>query len=176
MRICVFCGSALGREAVYAAAAAELGRLMAEQKIALVYGGGNIGLMGTVADSVLAYGGQAIGVIPHFLAAREVAHQHLTELIMTDSMHERKRRMADLADAFIAMPGGWGTLEELAEILTWKQLGLIDAPVGVLNTQGFFDPLLAQMRHMVGSGFLADANLHGLAVEAHPAALLARMR
>ncbi len=131
--------------------------------------------MGTVADSVLAHGGQAIGVIPHFLAAREVAHQHLTELIMTESMHERKRRMADLADAFIAMPGGWGTLEELAEILTWKQLGLIKSPVAVLNTEGFFDPLMAQMQYMVDSGFLAEANFRGLIVEAHPASVLARL-
>lgn len=175
MRLCVFCGSASGHLGVYAQAASELGRLMAQQDITLVYGGGNIGLMGTVADSVLAHGGKAIGVIPHFLAAREVAHQNLTELIMTDSMHERKRRMADLADAFIAMPGGWGTLEELAEILTWRQLGLIPSPVAVLNTQGFFDPLLAQMQHMVTSGFLAEAHWRKLIVESHPAAVLARL-
>ncbi len=175
MRICVFCGSATGFDPVYAEAARELGSLMAARNITLIYGGGNVGLMGIVADAVLTSTGKVIGVIPGFLAAREVAHAGLTELIITDSMHERKRRMADLADAFIALPGGWGTLDELAEILTWKQLGLVKAPVGLLNTDHFFDPLLMQMEKMVSHGFLGATQFQYLQVASQPGHLLARL-
>jgi uncharacterized protein (TIGR00730 family) len=175
MRICVFCGSATGFDPVYAEAARELGSLMAARNITLIYGGGNVGLMGIVADAVLTSTGKVIGVIPGFLAAREVAHTGLTELIITDSMHERKRRMADLADAFIALPGGWGTLDELAEILTWKQLGLVKAPVGLLNTDHFFDPLLMQMEKMVSYGFLGATQFQYLQVASQPGQLLARL-
>jgi uncharacterized protein (TIGR00730 family) len=138
----------------------------------LVYGGGNIGLMGVVADSVLAAGGKVTGVIPDFLLQREVGHTGLTELEVVATMHERKRRMADLADAFIAMPGGWGTLDELAEILTWRQLHLTHEPVGILNTDGFFDPLLLCFQQMNTADFLAPGNLDILRVAPTPEALL----
>lgn len=172
MNICVFCGSSPGHDDVYKAAAKNLGELMASQGHTLVYGGGNIGLMGTVADAVMQTNGQVIGVIPDFLLQREVGHRGVTRLEVVASMHERKKRMADLSDAFIAMPGGWGTLEELAEILTWKQLGLIQQPVAILNTSDFFTPLLHQMRHMVDSGFLAKSNLDFLVVASSPEKLL----
>lgn len=172
MNVCVFCGSSTGTHTEFAEAARELGRLLASGGHTLVYGGGNIGLMGIVADSVLEHRGTVIGVIPDFLMNREVGHRGLTELILVTSMHERKKRMADLADAFIAMPGGWGTLDELAEILTWRQLGLTDQPVGILNTRSFFSPLLEQMNHMVELGFLQRANLEYLRVENSPRKLL----
>jgi len=172
MNICVFCGSGTGNQPVYAQAARTLGALMANRGHALVYGGGNIGLMGIVADSVLEHRGEVIGVIPDFLLKREVGHRGLTRLEVVQSMHERKKRMADLADAFIAMPGGWGTLDELAEILTWGQLELIRQPVGVLNTDHFFDPLLQQMQHMVDTGFLREVNLAKLLVRHKPEDLI----
>lgn len=159
MNICVFCGSGTGNQPVYAQAARELGTEMVRHGHTLIYGGGNVGLMGIVADAVLEHRGEVIGVIPDFLLKREVGHRGVTRLEVVQTMHERKRRMADLADAFIAMPGGWGTLDELAEILTWGQLGLIHQPVGLLNTQHFFDPLLQQMQHMVDAGFLRGENL-----------------
>lgn len=165
MNICVFCGSSIGNSPAYKEAAWHLGRLMAESSHSLVYGGGNIGLMGVVADSVLEHNGKVIGVIPDFLLRKEVGHRGVTELEVVSSMHERKKRMADLADAFIAMPGGWGTLDELAEILTWKQLELINQPIGLLNTHDFFNPLLDQMRLMVSAGFLRQENLDFLKVE-----------
>src|SRR5690606_10791267 len=146
MNVCVFCGSATGRSAIYAEGAAKLGQLLAESSIQLIYGGGNSGLMGVVADAVVRAGGPATGVIPSVLVDREVGHRGITHLEVVDSMHQRKQRMADLADAFVALPGGWGTLEELCEILTWKQLGLIHQPVVLLNSNRFFDPLLEQMR------------------------------
>lgn len=154
MTVCVFCGSATGIIPVYSTAARTLGVLLAQSSIRLVYGGGKIGLMGIVADAVMANGGKVTGVIPSFLMAKEVGHRAITDLEVVDSMHQRKQRMADLADAFVALPGGWGTLEELSEILTWKQLKLITQPVFVLNTNRFFDPLLDQMRLMVNEGFL----------------------
>src|SRR5690349_19669652 len=132
MNICVFCGSGTGNQPVYAQAARDLGAVLAKSNHALVYGGGNIGLMGIIADSVLEHDGEVIGVIPQFLVNREVGHHGVTRLEIVQSMHERKKRMADLSDAFIAMPGGWGTLDELAEILTWGQLGIINQPVGLL--------------------------------------------
>ncbi len=157
---------------MYQEAAHELGRLLAVSQHGLVYGGGNVGLMGVVADSVMQNNGKVIGVIPDFLLRREVGHRGVTELEVVPSMHERKKRMADLAHAFIALPGGWGTLDELAEILTWRQLGLIDQPIGLLNTDHFFNPLLDQMRLMVSAGFLQQESLDLLKVEETPEKLL----
>ena len=172
MNVCVFCGSGIGHDPVYASAAKELGNLFCETKTTLIYGGGNIGLMGILADEILKNGGSVIGIIPDFLVQREVGHHGITRLEIVSSMHERKKRMADLADAFIAMPGGMGTLDELAEILTWKQLKLIKQPVGLLNTNSFFDPLVNQMKLMVDSGFLKDENFKELAIHPMPGKLL----
>jgi uncharacterized protein (TIGR00730 family) len=152
-RICVYCGSNTGG-ARYVEAARALGSLLAERRIGLVYGGGRIGLMGVLADAALAGGGQVFGVIPDKLRALELGHEGLTELFVTDSMHARKLVMAQLADAFIAMPGGYGTLEELFEVTTWTQLNYHDKPVGLLNVDGFFDPLLAYIGHAVEEGFI----------------------
>jgi uncharacterized protein (TIGR00730 family) len=176
MNLCVFCGSSSGHDAVYAATARELGQLIGHSKSTLIYGGGNVGLMGILADSVMANGGKVIGVIPDFLLRREVAHHGITQLEVVDSMHERKKRMADLADAFIGMPGGWGTLDELAEILTWKQLGLVNVPIGLLNINFFFDHLLAQMEVMAQNGFLSAINLQSIQVSNKPQHLLAQLR
>jgi uncharacterized protein (TIGR00730 family) len=175
MNICVFCGSATGKDPVYAEAARELGKLFAKYSHTLVYGGGNIGLMGILADSVLQSKGEVIGVIPDFLLQREVGHRGISQLEVVESMHMRKKRMADLSQAFIAMPGGWGTLDELAEILTWRQLGLISQPIGLLNISNFFDPLLTQMRSMVDKGFLKEDNLNLLYVEISAEKLLYRL-
>lgn len=165
MNICVFCGSATGVNPVYAETARELGTLLAKSSHSLIYGGGNIGLMGILADSVIENGGEVIGVIPDFLLQREVGHRGVSRLEVVESMHHRKKRMADLADAFIAMPGGWGTLDELAEILTWRQLGIINQPIGLLNINQYFNPLLEQMRTMVRDGFLRADNVEFLSVE-----------
>jgi uncharacterized protein (TIGR00730 family) len=159
MNVCVFCGSSTGKNSLYSGTARNLGTLLATRGHSLVYGGGNIGLMGILADAVLEHGGKAIGIIPDFLMKKEVGHTGLTQLEVVSSMHERKRRMADLADAFVVIPGGWGTLDETAEILTWKQLGLIHQPIGFLNVNGFFNTLLAQMEHMVAEGFLHPNNM-----------------
>ncbi len=172
MNVCVFCGSSTGVDTVYADHARETGKRIAGAGHTLIYGGGNIGLMGILADSVLSAGGKVIGVIPDFLVNREVGHRGLTELIIVQSMHERKKRMADLADVFIALPGGWGTLDELAEILTWRQLGLIDQPIGLLNVESFFSPLVEQMNYMTAKGFLSPSNLQFLIVENSPSKLL----
>jgi uncharacterized protein (TIGR00730 family) len=172
MKVCVFCGSASGHQSIYAETARELGNLLGSNGHTLVYGGGNIGLMGIIADNVLQSGGRVIGVIPDFLFKREVAHTGLTELIVVDSMHERKKKMADTSDAFIAMAGGWGTLDELAEILTWRQLGLISQPIGILNTHNFFTPLLKSMETMVSEGFLKPDNYSMLQVDENAKKLL----
>src|SRR5258706_9354951 len=172
MNICVFCGSSSGNDTVYSNAAKELASSIVSNQSSLVYGGGNIGLMGILADEVLALGGKVIGVIPEFLVQREVAHTGITQLEIVNSMHERKKRMADLADVFIAMPGGWGTLDELAEILTWKQLGLIHQPIGLLNVDGFFDPLIAQMKIMVAKGFLTQPSFTSIKISETPQKLL----
>lgn len=156
MNICVFCGSAKGKDGSYADLARELGQYLASHQHTLVYGGGNIGLMGILADETLAHKGEVIGVIPQFLVGLEVAHTGLTRLEVVQSMHERKHRMATLSDVFVAIPGGWGTLDELAEILTWKQLKLISQPIFLVNFNGFFDPLLQQMRTMADEGFLRE--------------------
>lgn len=173
MNICVFCGSSLGNDAVYTQAAQELAHLFVQSNSSLVYGGGNVGLMGVIADCVLAEGGNVVGVIPDFLLKKEVGHKGITELIVVNSMHDRKKRMADMADAFIAIPGGLGTLDELAEILTWKQLGLINKPIALLNTNSYFTPLIAQMEKMVAEGFLKQKCLTDLIIQQSPQKLLA---
>lgn len=172
MNVCVFCGSAVGHDPVYAAAARELAVLFCETDTTLIYGGGNIGLMGILADEILNNNGNVIGIIPDFLVQREVGHHGITRLEIVSSMHERKKRMADLSDAFIAMPGGMGTLDELAEILTWKQLKLIQQPIGLLNTNSFFDPLITQLKLMVDSGFLKEGNFKELQIHQTPINLL----
>ena len=171
-KMCVFCGSSKGHNEIYAAKAVELGSLLAGNNIELVYGGGNVGLMGVIADQVLLEGGKVTGVIPHFLFEWEVGHEGLTKLVKVDSMHERKLLMSEMADAFIAMPGGFGTLEELGEILTWIQLSIIKKPVAVLNVNGFYDSLLNQMDHMVKEGFLKPENRNMLLSSDSPSELL----
>ncbi len=157
-RVCVFCGSSAGFSGVYRSAAAELGRFLSEQGLGLVYGGGRIGLMGVVADAVLAQGGQVIGIIPQPMIAREIWHSGLTELRVVPSMHARKSLMAELADAFIALPGGFGTLEEFCEMVTWSQLGIHRKPCGLLNVDGYYDPLLQMFDRAVAEGFLKREN------------------
>jgi uncharacterized protein (TIGR00730 family) len=172
MNICVFCGSSHGDGLVFAQATKALASLICESNSTLVYGGGNIGLMGVLADEVLANRGKVIGVIPDFLMKREVGHTRITQLEIVSTMHERKKRMAELADVFIAIPGGWGTLDEFAEILTWKQLGLINQPIGILNVNSFFDHLLLQMKHMAEMKFLSSANLSLIKISDDPRKLL----
>jgi uncharacterized protein (TIGR00730 family) len=157
-RICVFCGSSSGLRAEYRAATEQLGRELAHRKIGLVYGGGNIGLMGALADAVLSADGEVIGIIPEHLMAKEAGHNGLTKLHVVRSMHERKALMADLSDAFIALPGGFGTLEEFCEVLTWSQLGLHSKPCGILNVEGFYSPLLATFDHLVTERFVSPEN------------------
>lgn len=165
-RICVFCGSSKGLRAEYASAAKAMGQAMVKRNIGLVYGGGNVGLMGVIADAMLAEGGEVIGVIPQGLVAREVAHQHLTEQRIVGTMHERKALMAELSDAFIAMPGGMGTFDEFCEILTWAQLGIHQKPCGVLNVANYFTPLLVMFDHATTEGFLRNTH-RALVLEAN---------
>ena len=155
-RIAVFCGSSTGASPMYLEGAAELGKELAKRDLELVYGGSCVGLMGAVADAVLENGGKAIGVLPNFLAEKEIAHKGLSELIVVDSMHERKAKMADLADGFITLPGGAGTLEEFFEIYTWAQLGLHQKPCGILNTNNYYDPLIRLIHHMADAAFLQE--------------------
>jgi uncharacterized protein (TIGR00730 family) len=152
--VCVYCGSRTGNRPLYAQRAAMLGTRLAQQKLALVYGGGNVGLMGISADAALAAGGEVIGVIPEQLVGWEVAHRGVTRLDIVANMHERKARMFDLSDAFVALPGGFGTLDEMFEMLTWRQLGLGDKPCAFLDVDGFYAPLVAMMDRMVDEGFL----------------------
>jgi len=173
--ICVYCGSSPGRQQVYAEAARALGRALLARGLGLVYGGASIGLMGVLADTVLAGGGRVVGVIPQALARREVAHAGLTELIVTASMHERKTRMAELSDGFIALPGGIGTFEELFEIWTWAQLGIHHKPVGLLNVAGYFDALLSFLDHATQEQFLKASQRQLLLAECEAPALLTRM-
>jgi uncharacterized protein (TIGR00730 family) len=175
-QVCVFCGSYVGARETYRQAAESMGRTLAAEGITLVYGGGRIGLMGVVADAALASGGRVLGVIPRRLADREVAHAGLTELHVVSSMHERKMRMADAADAFIALPGGYGTFEEFWEAVTWTQLGLHRKPCGLLNVGGFYDPMLAQIDRAVEEGFIAAANRAIVIAEADPLTLLQGLR
>lgn len=156
--ICVFCGSSVGARAEYREAAEELGHTFAERRIKLVYGGGNIGLMGVIADATLSAGGEVVGVIPEHLMAREVGHNGLTKLHVVKSMHERKALMADLSDAFIAMPGGYGTFEEFCEVLTWSQLGLHRKPCGLLNVHDYYTPMLEMFDRAVTERFLKPEN------------------
>jgi uncharacterized protein (TIGR00730 family) len=173
--VCVFCGSAPGRQAHFVEAARVTGRLLAQSGIALVYGGGHIGMMGAVADAALAAGGRVTGVIPQHLMRPEVAHQGLTELIVVESMHQRKRLMADRADAFLVLPGGYGTLEETFEMVTWLQLGLHRKPVALINVDGYFDPLLRWIHQAVDSGFVRPGQAHLLQAEGTPELALARL-
>jgi uncharacterized protein (TIGR00730 family) len=157
-RICIFCGSSAGSRPEYRAATEELGTELARRNIGLVYGGGNVGLMGVLADAVLGAGGEVIGVIPENLMAREIGHNGLTKLHVVRSMHERKALMGDLSDAFVALPGGFGTLEEFCEVVTWTQLGLHAKPCGILNVLGYYTPLLAMLDHAVEERFLKPEN------------------
>jgi uncharacterized protein (TIGR00730 family) len=156
--VCVFCGSSQGANPVYRDAATALGRVIARRKLRLVYGGGNVGLMGVIADAALAAGGEVVGVIPRSLETRELAHRSLTELIVVETMHDRKARMADLSDGFVALPGGFGTFEEFCEVLTWTQLGIQAKPCGLLNVNDYYDPLLALFDRAVAEGFLKPKN------------------
>ena len=174
-RICVFCGSNSGANPAYALAAQEVGRLFCERGIVLVYGGGSVGLMGTLANACLSEGGRVIGVIPRALADREIAHTGLTELRIVSSMHERKATMADLSDAFMALPGGYGTWEELFEILSWSQLGIQQKTCGLLNVNGYYDPLLELADRAVTEGFLRATPRGLLLSDDDPERLLERL-
>ena len=179
--LCIFCGSNAGHQPIYRAEAEKLGRLLAAQGIELIYGGGNVGLMGAVADACLNAGGKVIGVIPEALVGKEVAgrhvdHRELTRLEVVDSMHTRKARMAELSDGFVALPGGFGTFEEFCEILTWGQLGFHVKPMGLLNVNGFYDPLLAMFERAVGDGFLRAENRAMALADTDSARLLDTMR
>lgn len=174
-RICVFTGSREGVGGDFAAAARELGALLVARGLSVVYGGAKVGMMGVLADAVLARGGQVIGVMPRHLTEREVAHSGLTELRVVDSMHERKMMMSDLSDGVVALPGGFGTLDELFEALTWAQLGLHGKPCGLLNVAGYFDGLLAFLDQAVERGFLAPEYRAMLLADTDPVALLDRM-
>ncbi|MBW4693514.1 MAG: TIGR00730 family Rossman fold protein [Lyngbya sp. HA4199-MV5] len=156
--ICVFCGSNLGTRPAYKLAAQALGQALVKRGLGLVYGGGNVGLMGTIADAVLAAGGKAIGVIPQALVEKELAHKGLTQLHIVSSMHERKAMMADLSDGFIALPGGFGTFEEFFEVLTWAQLGFHQKPCGLLNIEGYYDRLIALADHATAEQFVRPAH------------------
>jgi uncharacterized protein (TIGR00730 family) len=171
-QLCVFCGSRLGTAPVYAEAARTLGRRMAERGLALVFGGGHVGLMGVLADALLEAGGEVIGVIPQGLVDRELAHLRCSQMHITASMHERKALMAQLADAFAALPGGYGTLDETFEMLTWAQLGLHHKPIGWLNVAGFFDGLLAFLDHTVREGFVKPIHRHLALHASDPSELL----
>ena len=173
--VCVFCGSSNGRRPAYARAARAFGAALAERGMGLVYGGGSIGLMGVVADAALAGGAEAIGVIPQALARREIAHHGLTRLEVVPSMHVRKARMAELSDAFVALPGGIGTLEELFEVLTWGYLGIHAKPTGLLDVGGYFRPLIRLLDHAVEEGFLRPAHRKLVVVDRSPARLLERL-
>ena len=171
-RLCVFCGSSTGNQRAYSDAAEALGALLAERGIGLVYGGGNVGLMGVIADAVMAKGGQVIGVIPQSLADREIANTGITELRIVDSMHTRKAMMADLSDAFIAMPGGVGTFEEFFEVVTWTQLGLHRKPCGLLNVNGFYAPLAAFIDQATNEGFIRPEHRAAIVLDSDPVRLL----
>lgn len=174
-RLCVFCGSSAGQNPEYAGAARQVGRLIASRGIALVYGGASIGLMGMVADGALEAGGEVIGVLPKTLARREVSHSDLSELHIVDTMHERKAMMANLADGFMALPGGCGTFDELFEVITWAQIGVHAKPIAILNTAGYYDPLIALFEHAISQRFVHKDHqkliLHGT----DPVALLDKM-
>jgi hypothetical protein len=174
-RLCVFCGSSPGARPEYLEAASQVGRLLAHRGIGLVYGGGRVGLMGAVADAALADGGKVIGIIPGTLARKEVAHQGLADLRIVNSMHERKAQMAELSDGFLALPGGFGTLEELFEVVTWAQIGIHHKPCGLLNVEGYFDPMLSFLDHMLQERFVRPEHRSLILTDTDPARLLDRM-
>lgn len=173
--VCIYCGSSPGNDPAFAAAATSFAGTMAARGLRLVYGGGSVGLMGVVADTVLNAGGQVIGIIPERLWNKEVGHRGLTALEVVPDMHTRKARMVDLADAFVALPGAFGTLDELFEVLTWQQIGYHQKPVGLLNVDGYFDHLLAFVQHSYEKGFLRKVHLDALVVDTDPARLLDRL-
>ena len=173
--LCVFCGSSAGNRTAYREVAAVVGRLLAERGVTMVYGGGNVGLMGAAADACLQAGGRVVGVIPQVLVDKEVAHRGLTELHVVGSMHERKARMADLADGFLALPGGVGTFEEFFEILTWAQLGLHRKACALLNVEGYYEPLLAMVDHAVAEGFVKPVHRAMVLSGSDPVSLLDQM-
>ncbi len=175
-RICVFCGTNTGARPEYGAAARELGKLLAQEEIELVYGGASVGIMGELADAVHEHGGHVTGIIPQQLMKKEEAHTGIPDLIVVASMHQRKSQMADMSDGFIALPGGIGTLEGFFEILTWGQLGIHSKPTGILNVAGYFDALIRFLDHSVAEGFLTAEHREMILVESDPARLLERMR
>ncbi|WP_422860414.1 TIGR00730 family Rossman fold protein [Flagellimonas sp. S174] len=175
-RITVFCGSSLGTEEEFEFQAKELGKKLALEHIELVYGGAKVGLMGAVADGALENSGKVIGVLPNFLKSKEVAHDRLTQLLVVNSMHERKTKMNELCDGVIALPGGFGTLEELFEMLTWGQLGLHKKPIGILNVNGFYDDLIDFLNKMVAKGLLKEVNRKMVLVSENIDELLTKMR
>jgi len=170
--VCVFCGARSGKSPAYAEAAAALGRCIGERGLGLVYGGARVGLMGTLAEAALSAGAPVLGVLPRSLSSVEVAHPGLTELVLVDGLHARKARMTAESDAFVALPGGFGTLDELFEALTWAQLGLHTRPLGLLNVDGFWDPLVATLERQVAQGFVTPSDRARLSVAAGPDALL----
>jgi hypothetical protein len=174
VRLCVFCGASPGRDPAYAALARAVGHGLAERGIGLVYGGGRVGLMGAVADAALEAGGEVIGVIPSRLVDRELAHRGVTDLRVVDTLHDRKATMAELSDGFVALPGGFGTLEELTEVVSWAQLDLHAKPIGLLGPAGYWDGLLAWLDRVVAEGFIAPRHRALVAVDPDLAALLAR--
>jgi uncharacterized protein (TIGR00730 family) len=174
-RVCVFCGSSVGSRPVYSEAARQMGTLLAKKGIAIVYGGGNVGLMGVLANAALAAGGEVIGVIPSVLADREIAHQGLSDLRIVDSMHTRKAMMAQLADAFVALPGGVGTFEEFFEAVTWTQLGLHRKACGLLDVDGFYSPLIDFINRAVGEGFIKPEHRTAVVADPEPDRLLNKL-
>jgi uncharacterized protein (TIGR00730 family) len=174
-RVCVFCGSSSGHDPVHREAATSMGRTLAAAGVEVVYGGGAVGLMGVIADAAMQAGGRVIGVLPKGLFSREVGHEAISEMHHTTTMHERKALMYELSDAFVALPGGLGTLDELFETLTWAQLGLHRKPVGLLDVDGYFADLLRFLRHTVSAGFVKAQNVDMLVSDADPAALLAKL-
>jgi len=175
MDVCVFCGSKSGNEAAYRSAAEALGFLLANRGDRLVFGGGSVGLMGIIADSVLERGGEVIGVLPKMLATKELRHTGVTAMHLTENMHDRKAMMAELADAFIALPGGFGTFEELFEIITWAQLGIHRKVIGVLNINDYYQPLLQMIEHAIAAGFIKASHRELIIADTDPAALLEQM-
>ena len=174
--ICVFCGSSRGSDPVYESTTIELARSIVDLGLTLIYGGGSIGLMGVLADEVLSLKGRVVGIIPKFLYDLEVGHDGLSELIIVESMHKRKEKMADISDSFLALPGGFGTLEEMSEILTWIQLKLVKKPIGLLNINGFYDQFLVQLDHMVRESFLKSVNRNLLLSSGDPKTIISLLK
>ena len=174
-KVCVFCGASPGSDNLYREEAQQFGSILAKNNYELVYGGGSTGMMGFIADACLNAGGKVTGVIPSFLIAKEVGHTGLTEMIEVDSMHTRKQKMADIADAFVALPGGMGTMDELCEIVTWAQLGLHQKPIGILNTADYFTPFIQFLEHMVTQRFLSTDNRKIIVEDKQPEALIEKL-